>query len=956
MRKNNHRNRQVKRRKIRLFAHLKPNSPFFSLDRPNSNPALGSNSHSDQNTSSLYEEFLKAINSLSNNLFEDLNVSLLQINTLKTAFKPQFWSQPGQTISPKQFVSLLGFLKTLTSAVRGYKSALASASSVKDYESAMTSLMEENKQLRLNLLASTSKNRGHESALASKEEEIKQLRANLLVADSKVGELESALTNWEEKYKKLQAKFFVAEMELAKPALNSSNSGRGSHLDIIKNHGFPNLNGKPVETSGGAARGQADQPKRPQGGQDGHPQKNRKPLTEEEADHTDISGAELEGTTCPKCGKGKLTPAPDHNKQEDHFKLPPALIIKTREIIEAYRCSHCGKLHFAEKINKNGLVSAELLALMTEFNVKHHLPISKIQQVFESLLDLSLSTGYINNCLKRVGFALRPLYLEILDSLKNEPILNVDETSFKNKEKRVYTWTFRGLNVVSFIIGTRSRFILDVVLGPDYKGLIGCDCYGAYFSFLKDHPDVILQLCLAHLIRDFKYCYDFNHPKVQRYGERALDLLGQIFHIYHEYIKFENKDCPEAKERHYRLHELAEELKKAALDAPSECRKAMALAKRFAEYGDYYFQFIDNSAVAPTNNAAELAIRDIVLTRKISYGAQSTYGVRYYETMWTIFSNIKLKKIDPRPFLTQVIKAYESGEETIPSLLNYGENVDPKYIELARQEHATFLEEDRKKKAESTKKRTLKRRALREKSSSNSAEKQSSESNTNTPPSNKSGPNSESSEKPEPSPAPSPGKERGSKPSPAPSPDKERESKSSPASSPDKERGAKPSPAPSPDKERESKPSPASSPDKERESKPSPAPSPGKERESKPSPAPSSVKERESKPSPAPSPGKERESKPSPAPSPGKEREPRPKRSVNPKKASNKGSEASTPNPAGSPPKRDRQAPEPPSMALEPALVGPTSKTPTCILPVNALADVAIAKNREAAKLGQAET
>ena len=51
---------------------------------------------------------------------------------------------------------------------------------------------------------------------------------------------------------------------------------------------------------------------------------------------------------------------------------------------------------------------------------------------------------------------------------------------------------------------TRSGDVLIAVLGTEFDGVLGCDYFSAYRRYHREF-DVVLQFCLAHLIRDVKF-------------------------------------------------------------------------------------------------------------------------------------------------------------------------------------------------------------------------------------------------------------------------------------------------------------------------------------------------------------------------------------------------------------------------------------------------------------------
>jgi hypothetical protein len=450
--------------------------------------------------------------------------------------------------------------------------------------------------------------------------------------------------------------------------------------------------------------------KRFQGGQPGHAQWLRELLDKNDPNtKTILIEIPEEDRKCSHCG-GNLIEDPSKNLQKDHFRLPPVAIEKIIHCVSAYRCSDCGKLHFPEelkKLEKAGLVSTSILTLMLILRGTYHLSIRQIRNYFIQFLGVKFSTGYTNDSVIKASEAFRPSYIELLGTFNSKHSVNTDETTHFNCGDQAYVWTFVSDDATLFKIGTRSRYILDLVFGEDFKGVIGCDCFSTYLSFAKKNGDVELQLCLAHLIREFKFCAEYLREDVSAYGNRCLELLNKIFKVNEKRAELSDKNDPLFAEYTEKLRELKSEFIKLGIDAPEDHPKAQALAKRLKEIGDYYFIFIEDETVPPTNNAAERALRPIVIDRKLTFGTQGLEGVRARETMWTVLATLKKKGIDELTFILDTLNAALDGSPR-PSLANPGSYVPEQYVEQANRELENLRKEQKlerkKKKAERKKK------------------------------------------------------------------------------------------------------------------------------------------------------------------------------------------------------------------------------------------------------------
>jgi transposase len=433
-----------------------------------------------------------------------------------------------------------------------------------------------------------------------------------------------------------------------------------------------------------------------QGGQPGHERHTRSSINLEEADKVErIEIKNPRDRVCSKRG-GELVPDTDKDKVSEFYDLPELTALKTVIVLTGYICKKCGKIHYPDNANNVGMISHALLALLVLLKVSHHQSIRKTKKFFEEFFHLDLSTGYITKCFKRVTFALHPIYLELVENIKQFRILNIDETSHRLSGKKAYTWVIASTEMVIYKIATRSSYVLEVILGSDFKGTIACDCYVAYVKFAKESKFVELQICLAHLIREFKLCAVFPAVEVVEYARKNLDLLTQLFKVYHERKAVKDKNSDSYTLLTQKLVEIKHKILAISTAPPEKCKKAKNLAERMNILGESYFTFIENPDVEPSNNEAERMLRSIVIDRKITIGTESFMGNAFLETLWSIKATIeRTGDISVFDFLTQAIQAYET-KQPLPSLVNIGGFVDQKFIGMSDTELRGTMESDKK--------------------------------------------------------------------------------------------------------------------------------------------------------------------------------------------------------------------------------------------------------------------
>ena len=103
-----------------------------------------------------------------------------------------------------------------------------------------------------------------------------------------------------------------------------------------------------------------------------------------------------------------------------------------------------------------------------------------------------------------------------------------------------------------------------------------------------------------------------------------------------------------------REHLLARE---AEVCGPSRIRCEDALCDRVERYHPELFTFVADPAVPPTNNAAERALRPLVIARKISGGTRSRQGSRTRMILQSLVATWEVRGLDPHAEFLALLRA-----------------------------------------------------------------------------------------------------------------------------------------------------------------------------------------------------------------------------------------------------------------------------------------------------------
>jgi transposase len=431
--------------------------------------------------------------------------------------------------------------------------------------------------------------------------------------------------------------------KIAQLSKNSSNSSKPPSSDIVK----PPRNA-PKDTSGKI------------GGQHGHPKHERPPFTTDQIDHRQPYTLDA----CPDCG-GALQFVPDGGRVVQQVEIVKKPVAITEHTGLCYWCEHCQKFHYAPlppEVEKGQLFGPQLTAVVAYMKGVCHCSFSTIRKYLRDIVGITISRGQLSKLVQKVSAALEQAYNELLEHLPQQARLNVDETGHKENKKRFWTWCFRTELCTLFkIADTRGSRVLIEVLGDDYAGVIGCDYFSAYRKYMGE-CDIMVQFCLAHLIRELKYLAGLPEKATAAYGQRLLDAMCEMFHIFHKAEELAASDFETT------MQKCRNAFLDIALNDVPDSRQAQNLANRFKNHGDAYFRFITTPGVEPTNNLAEQAIRFVVIDRYITQGTRSEKGRAWCERIWTVLATCASQGRNAFEFICQSIQAHFTGQP-LPSLL-----------------------------------------------------------------------------------------------------------------------------------------------------------------------------------------------------------------------------------------------------------------------------------------------
>ncbi len=343
--------------------------------------------------------------------------------------------------------------------------------------------------------------------------------------------------------------------------------------------------------------------------------------------------------TCPDCGIRLQGGSVKRTREVIELPILPVRVIEHQYL--ARECPCCRR-RLVPPVALDGLVLGKrcrlglgVVSLITTLREEGRLPFETIQWYLATLHHLHLSVGELVSVIGQVAKRAADTVEAIVGKVRQSPVVNADETGWREHGVNGYVWTFSTPTERYFLRRGRNKEVVDEVLGTDFDGVLVTDFYAGYHHYLGVH-----QRCWAHLLRDI-------HDLQQIYpADTSLaDWAAVVLELYQEAVSFTSTD-----ERVRLAKQGNLEVRLLACCQPwmeSSMAVQAKLCRRIARHIKELFVFVGNPAVPATNNAAERSLRHLVTSRKISGGTQSKQGTTSKMTLASLFGTWRARSLNP---------------------------------------------------------------------------------------------------------------------------------------------------------------------------------------------------------------------------------------------------------------------------------------------------------------------
>ncbi len=462
-----------------------------------------------------------------------------------------------------------------------------------------------------------------------------ELLSRFLQMEERIDELEEKLEQKDERIEELETRLRKYENPHTPPSKRRSGTGESPTSQDDEDDD--------VRTDGGTP-----------GRKDGHDPEWRSTSDPDEE-------VEVTCDCCPECGQhfDESVGISPRLVEEIPDPQPPEITQYNRH---HYECHSCGTETVASHPDcpDEGQFGVNVIAQAALSRYDHRLPYRKIADRFEQLHGLEFTGASAWHATERAARAGRYEYKRIRQHMQNAEVVHVDETGIKRDGDQAWIWTFRTENHTLYAVReSRGSDVPEEVLGEDFTGTIVCDGWTAYPAFSDD-----LQRCWAHILREAK-----DAAEQQKEGEPIYRALTQLYVALQIRLESDLAVRERAELQRVARRELESLIERSVPDGPV----ATLLGK--IEGGiDHWLTFVGEPAVSPTNNAAENALREPVVLRKIIGTLRNDRGMFVHETILSLLATWSQQGRNPYDELKRVVRDNEmvSREFAVPTLESSG--------------------------------------------------------------------------------------------------------------------------------------------------------------------------------------------------------------------------------------------------------------------------------------------
>ena len=382
------------------------------------------------------------------------------------------------------------------------------------------------------------------------------------------------------------------------------------------------------------------------------------------------------GNDCPECGGALRLIGEDVSEILELISAKLKVIETARLKKSCRRCEKITQLPAPSRPIPRSMVGPGLLAHVLVSKFDDHLPLYRQNEIFARMGANIPASTLVDWCGQGVR-VLTPLVERIRANILASDRLHADDTPVRVldpskringigkgvKEGRIWAYvrddrpwgsTAPPGATYFFSVDRKGEHPQRHLAG--FSGILQADAYSGFKALYAPDASGKTRIreaaCWAHLRRDF---FDVHTATKSEIAREALDRIGDLYDIERQ-IRGQSRDVRRA------VRQEETRPKVCAFKAWAEAqltripgKSDLAKAFRYAlNRWDAFTLFLDDGRVAIDNNAAERAIKPVVIGRKNFLFAGSDAGGETLASAMTIIETAKFNGLDPQAYLADI--------------------------------------------------------------------------------------------------------------------------------------------------------------------------------------------------------------------------------------------------------------------------------------------------------------
>jgi transposase len=367
--------------------------------------------------------------------------------------------------------------------------------------------------------------------------------------------------------------------------------------------------------------------------------------------------------TCPNCQTDLQEQPSVGYVPRQVFEMPDPKIVVIEHRAHQVVCPCCNKqaqAAFPQGVNQPAAYGPRLLGFASYLHAQHLIPFARCAQIVTEITGAAFSPGSLHTALKLAYERLENFEEHVKETLRQSPILHVDETSARVAGKR-YWFHVRCTSNLTYLFchAKRGREALTDLLS--YQGRLVSDFFSNYVTLACLH-----QFCQTHICRELLGVFEQTGQEWAKSLKEHLEACNAACH------RARNRGNPKlwnARTLAAQFDELVSEGSRANPPATPVVgkrvrrSKARALVDRLREYRQDCLAFLFDLGVPFTNNQAERDIRMLKVKGKISGGFRRLEGARWFCRTRSYLQTCAKQGLN----LLACLRSVFAGEPVLPS-------------------------------------------------------------------------------------------------------------------------------------------------------------------------------------------------------------------------------------------------------------------------------------------------